>query len=59
MLDHPSSTDFDFDALAEALGSLPEAPLAMPKQALERRRDGQSLLPLMRLFGARSPRTGH
>jgi hypothetical protein len=61
MLDHHSSADFDHHALAEALGALPDAPLAMPKQALEPKTAGlgERLSDrALRLLRPRAPRPG-
>ncbi len=47
MMDRPRPGDFDLDRLVETLGAPPEAPLAMPRQALRgpRARDGLRPLP--------------
>ncbi|MGC5198842.1 hypothetical protein, partial [Aphanothece microscopica] len=55
MLDRPDPQDFDVDALAERLGRAPQAPLAMPKQALDTT-DGLPLAPPAMPFDARQTR---
>ncbi len=44
MMDAAKPEQFDLDRLAEELGKLPEAPLAMPVQDLEYRQQGGGLL---------------
>jgi hypothetical protein len=58
-LDQLTTSQGDIDQLADSLGALPAAPLAMPKQNLEAERAGFASLSLLRLFGARNARTGH
>lgn len=59
MMDLSQQEQFDLDRLAEDLGALPEAPLAMPQQVLESQLT-LNLLALMRLrFGFFSPKAGH
>lgn len=53
MMDAAKPEQFDLDRLAEELGKLPEAPLAMPKQDLEYRPQGSGLVAALRLFRVR------
>ena len=48
MMDLAKPDQFDLDRLAEDLGALPHAPLAMPVQTLEPRRTGGLVTSLLR-----------
>lgn len=58
MMDLSQQEQFDLDRLAEDLGSLPEAPLAMPVQPLESPVT-QTLWSLFRLRPAPVAKAGH
>lgn len=58
MMDLSKPDQFDLDRLAEELGALPEAPLAMPAQALEAP-PAAGLLSLLRPRLGRVEKAGH
>lgn len=59
MMEVAKPEQFDLDRLAEELGKLPEAPLAMPVQDLEHRPQESSLLAGLRPHFARLRKAGH
>lgn len=58
MMDLSQPDQFDLDRLAEELGALPSAPLAMPLQRLEPE-EGQGLLSFLRPRLTRLRKAGH
>lgn len=58
MLDRPVQTQIDAGTVAELDGLPPVAPLAMPKQVLERAPRVSLIQRLARLFTALAPRPG-
>jgi hypothetical protein len=58
MMDLSKPDQFDLDRLAEELGALPEAPLAMPAQTLEAP-PAAGLLSLLRPRLGRVEKAGH
>lgn len=59
MMDFAKPEQFDLDRLAEELGALPQAPLAMPVQQLEQRPVTGGLLSLLRPRFGRLGKAGH
>lgn len=59
MMDLAQPDQFDLDRLAEDLGRLPDAPLAMPLQQLESAPRQGGLLALLRPRAARLRKAGH
>lgn len=59
MMDLANPDQFDLDRLAEELGALPDAPLAMPVQRLENPPQGRGLLSLLRPLTGRMGKAGH
>jgi len=59
MMDLAKPEQFDLDRLAEELGALPEAPLAMPAQRLESPSQPAGLLAVLRPRFGRMGRAGH
>lgn len=58
MMDLSQQERFDLDRLAEELGALPEAPLAMPVQQLEQP-VFPALMALLRPRGVAQAKAGH
>ncbi len=59
MMDLSQQEQFDLDRLADDLGALPEAPLAMPLQRIETPVAGGLLTVLLRLRLRPVPKAGH
>jgi hypothetical protein len=59
MMDLAKPEQFDLDRLAEELGALPQAPLAMPVQQLETRPAPGGLLSFLRPRFGRLGKAGH
>ena len=59
MMDLAQPDQFDLDRLAEDLGRLPDAPLAMPLQQLESAPGQGGLLALLGPRAARLRKAGH
>ncbi len=59
MMDLAKPEQFDLDRLAEELGALPDAPLAMPAQQLEIPPQPGGLLSILRPRFGRMGKVGH
>lgn len=59
MMDLAKPEQFDLDRLAEELGALPDAPLAMPVQRLETPPRPGGLMSFLRPFVGRMGKAGH
>lgn len=59
MMDLAKPEQFDLDRLAEELGALPDAPLAMPLQRLEMPPQPNRLLAVLRPRFGRMGKVGH
>lgn len=59
MMDLANPDQFDLDRLAEELGALPDAPLAMPVQRLENPPQDRGLLSFLRPLTGRMGKAGH
>lgn len=59
MMEVINPDQFDLDRLAEELGKLPEAPLAMPAQDLEQTRQDMGWIASLRPHFARIWKAGH
>lgn len=59
MMDLAKPEQFDLDRLAEELGALPDAPLAMPVQRLETPPRPGGMMSFLRPFVGRMGKAGH
>ncbi len=59
MMDLAKPEQFDLDRLAEELGALPDAPLAMPVQRLETPPQPGGLMSFLRPLVGRMGKAGH
>lgn len=59
MMDLANPEQFDLDRLAEELGALPDAPLAMPVQRLENPPQPRRLPAFLRPLMGRMGKAGH
>ena len=59
MMDLAKPEQFDLDRLAEELGTLPDAPLAMPVQRLELSAPEGRFMAFLRPFAGRTRKVGH